>query len=164
MTEEATEKKKLPKTPKIGRRAMPDEETIGKAIEKFNGNMAAAATYLRVSRSTVSRRVNGSEELKKFVRDVREATLDDMEEELFAQALNGNTIALIFALKTQAYHRQYGDRSKLDVHGNFVSKEEREANAEKDANYLGSVLEELKKLEDKTSSEATELVSDEVSE
>ena len=162
-------KKKLPKTGPVGRRPMPDEETIAAAITKLNGNMAAAAQFLKVSRSTISRRVNASEELKKLVRDVRESTLDDMEEELFAQALNGNTIALIFALKTQGYSRQYGDRSKLDVHGNFVSKEEREANAEKDANYLNDVLAGLDEIEKrKTSGEATESVGssvlDEVSE
>ncbi len=153
-------KEKLPKTETVGRRKMPDEETIGEAIAKFNGNMAAAAQFLRVSRSTISRRVSANEELKKLVRDARESTKDDMEEELFAQAMNGNTACLIFALKTQAYDRGYGDRSKLDVHGNFVSKEEREANAEKDANYLGSVLEELKKLEDKSEESAPEEVSE----
>jgi len=139
---------------------MPDEETIGEAIAKFNGNMAAAAQFLRVSRSTISRRVSGNEELKKLVRDARESTKDDMEEELFAQALNGNTVALIFALKTQAYDRGYGDRSKLDVHGNFVSKEEREANKEKDAEYLSSVLDEVEKLQDKASSPSEEEVSE----
>jgi len=159
MTEDKTAKP-LPKTGPVGRRPMPDEETIGEAIAKFNGNMAAAAQFLRVSRSTISRRVSGNEELKKLVRDARESTKDDMEEELFAQALNGNTVELIFALKTQAYDRGYGDRSKLDVHGNFVSKEEREANKEKDAEYLSSVLDEVEKLQDKASSPSEEEVSE----
>jgi hypothetical protein len=157
-----TEKKKLPKTGPIGRRPMPDEDTIAEACRKFNGNMSAVATFLKVSRSTISRRVNASEELKKIVRDERSSTLDDMEEELFSQALNGNITALIFALKTQGYQRGYGDRSKLDVHGNFVSKEERELNAEKDAAYLGSVLSELEKLQG-DGEESTEESSEESS-
>ncbi len=164
MTEDKTKEKRLPKTGPVGRRPMPDEETIGEAIAKFNGNMAAAAQFLRVSRSTISRRVSANEELKKLVRDARESTKDDMEEELFAQALNGNITALIFALKTQAYDRGYGDRSKLDVHGNFVSKDEREANAQKDAEYLSSVLDEVEKLQEKGSDEASLPTSEEVAE
>lgn len=119
-----------------------NEETIAEALPRFHGNLSAVADYLRVSRSTVYRRIAESEKLQGLVADQREATLDDLEEELFSQALNGNTTALIFALKTQGFQRAYGDRTKLELEGRLATRKE-ELTARQEAARIAAVLAEL---------------------
>lgn len=130
------------------KRVVTDEQIL-EAIPKMHGNMTAVARSLGCSRNTIYRAVKNSRELETAFEEQRENTLDSLEEELFTQALNGNTTLLIFALKTAGYKRGYGDRSKLDVDGTFVSKEDRERNEKKDAEFLGKVLSELEGMKKK---------------
>lgn len=118
-------------------------EMIMEALPRFNGNLSAVAIALKCSRGTIYNRIHGSEELQEMVANQRESTLDDLESELFAQAMNGNITALIFALKTAGFRRGYGDRTKLDLDGNFVGKLERDREEKEDAAYVAGVLAEL---------------------
>ncbi len=126
-------------------------------LPKWNGNLSAVAIALKCSRSTIYNRIRKSEELQIMVANQRESTLDDLEEELFAQAMNGNITALIFALKTAGFRRGYGDRTKLDVDGNFVGKTKRDREEKEDAAYVASVLAELEKMKKEIETDESDL-------
>lgn len=76
-------------------------------VDKYKGNIAAIARHLGVSRATIHSRMNDSATLKAAIVDAREEMLDNAESELYKQATGGDTIALIFLLKTQGTRRGY---------------------------------------------------------
>lgn len=85
-------------------------KALEKAIRLKRGNVAAVARGFDVSRTTVYERIKKSVKLQKALKEARETMLDNAETELYDQALDGNTAALLFFLKTQGKKRGYVER------------------------------------------------------
>ena len=102
---------------------------LEKAIKDKRGNLAAVGRHFGVSRQYISKRVKDSAKLKKAWDEARETMLDNAETELYEQALDGNTSALIFYMKTQGKRRGYVERQEFtgkdgdDLTINFVWKD-----------------------------------------
>lgn len=118
-------------------------EEMTDAIVKYLGNLSAAADYLGIHRSTIHRRLEKYPEMQEVFVQVRERNLDDLEDELFTQAKNGNITALIFALKTQGAHRGYQENRRVEVDGKWVGRTTAERTVKDDAAYLAAVMAEL---------------------
>lgn len=114
-------------------------------LPRLNGNISAVADALDCSRTTVYSRIRENKWLQELLEDERERNLDELEQELYTQAKNGNISALIFALKTQGYKRGYGDRSKLEYE-DVTKQKEHKKDKKADAEYLSEVIEELEKM------------------
>lgn len=122
------------------------EQQMIDAIEKSGGFVTEIARRLGCSRSTVYRYKANYKSIAEAIFEEKEHLLDTAESALLKQVNSGNITAIIFYLKTQGYGRAYGDRSKLDVSGNFITKEKRKDDAKKDAGYVSKVMAELDKL------------------
>ena len=116
------------------------------AIKGSGGFVTEIARRLRCSRSTVYRYKEKYENIASAIFEEKEHLLDTAESALLKQITNGHITAIIFYLKTQGYKRGYGDRTKLDIDGSFITKEKREANSKADAEYVSKVMAELDKL------------------
>ena len=81
-------------------------------VDKLNGNVAAIARKLGVTRSTVYARIKESPTLQKRLEDARQTMLDAAENKLHEAVLGGNLTAIIFFLKTQGKDRGYTERSE----------------------------------------------------
>ena len=122
------------------------EEEFIKAIKGSGGFVTEIAHRLRCSRKTVYRYKERLPAVASAMFEEKEHLLDSTESQLLKQINKGNMTGIIFYLKTQGYKRGYGDRTKLDIHGNFVSKDKRESTAKKDAEYVKNVMIELDRL------------------
>lgn len=122
------------------------DQEIKDAYTEARGNLQAAARLLGVVPGTLYDRMKANEELRDHLEHSRELMLDSLEDELYSQALDGNTTALIFALKTQGRYRGYAQG--YDV--NLVSKQEHtvrfERDAKRDAEHILAVRAELDRL------------------
>jgi len=116
------------------------------ATKGSGGFVTEIARRLGCSRSTIYRYKANYTEVAEAIFEEKEHLLDTAESALLKQIGTGNITAIIFYLKTQGYGRAYGDRSKLDVSGNFITKEKREDDKKSDAAYVSKVMEELDKL------------------
>ena len=117
------------------------------AIKESGGFVTEIAHRLRCSVTTVYAYKKKYAEIAAAMYDEKERILDSTESSLLKQIKAGNVTAIIFYLKTQGYHRAYGDRSKLDIDGKFISKADRKNNKSKDAAYIAAVMKELKELQ-----------------
>ena len=81
-------------------------------VAEFNGNVAAIARRLGVSRSTVWARCQESPSLMAALESARETMLDHAESVLYRKVLEGSTPELIFFLKTQGKARGYTERTE----------------------------------------------------
>ena len=122
----------------------PEEVVI--AIKDSGGFVTEIARRLGCSRSTVYRYKKNFTEVATAIFEEKEHLLDVAESALLKQIKLGNTTMIIFYLKTQGYGRGYGDRTKLDIDGNFITKDKRKEDKKKDAEYVSKVMEELEKL------------------
>lgn len=86
---------------------------IERLLVEKRGNIAATARALGVTRKTVYKRIDKSDKLQEILHDARETMLDNAETTLYDEALNGNTTALIFFLKTQGKSRGYVERQEM---------------------------------------------------
>lgn len=116
------------------------------AIKGSGGFVTEIARRLGCSRATVYRYKANHKEIAEAIFEEKEHLLDTAESALLKQVNSGNITAIIFYLKTQGYGRAYGDRSKLDIDGNFITKEKRLDDEKKDAAYVSKVMAELDKL------------------
>jgi hypothetical protein len=89
-------------------------------VEKYNGNIAAIARALGVSRGTVWARVQESTTLKAALDNARESMLDNAESVLYQAVLRGQTAELIFFLKTQGKSRGYIERQEVENDGGMI--------------------------------------------
>jgi GTP cyclohydrolase II len=89
-----------------------DTAAVRDAILAKRGNVAAVALGFHVSRTTVYARIKEEPALREVLNEARETMLDHAESQLYAQAMNGNTTALIFLLKTQGKARGYIERQE----------------------------------------------------
>lgn len=88
-------------------------DTVEPLIEDMNGNIAAIARKLGVSRNTVYSRIAESATLQRKLKDARETMVDNAESALYRAVLDGNMTAIIFFLKTQGKDRGYTERNEL---------------------------------------------------
>ena len=86
---------------------------VREAIVKHRGNVTLVAKSFDVSRTTVYTLFEKHPELKVCLQDEREKMIDNVESALYNQALDGNTIAMIFFLKTQGKGRGYVERQEV---------------------------------------------------
>lgn len=86
-------------------------------IEQYRGNVAAISRHLKVHRHTVQARIDESTTLQQELQDARESMIDHVESSLYSAALGGAPWAVQFFLRTQGYHRGYGDRSRVEHEG-----------------------------------------------
>lgn len=118
------------------------DEDMAAAIGRARGNLSAASDMLKVSRRTLYDRIKQNPRLKETLDQERERTLDELEEELFTQALSGNTTALIFALKTQGARRGYQEVRKVESKTEVTHKEALEEKRAKLDSILAEMAEE----------------------
>lgn len=89
-------------------------------VNEYKGNVAAIARKLGVNRSTVWARVQDSSTLKAALEDARETMLDNAESKLYQKVLDGDTVSLLFFLKTQGRSRGYIEKQEVE-HGGAVN-------------------------------------------
>jgi hypothetical protein len=82
-------------------------------LKQAQGNYAAVARAYGVSRQAVQKYVSNDAELSEVAQEARETMLDNAESKLYSEAMNGNTAALIFLLKTQGKRRGYIERAEI---------------------------------------------------
>jgi hypothetical protein len=82
------------------------------SIDQLSGNISAIARKHNKTRAWMYEfiRENG---LWEQVEDAREKMIDNVESALYSQALAGNTVAMIFFLKTQGKKRGYVERQEV---------------------------------------------------
>lgn len=82
-------------------------------VAEYNGNIAAIARRLGVSRGTIHNRMKDSPKLGVAIEDARESMIDNVESALYREVLAGNVTAMIFWLKTQGKRRGWVERQEL---------------------------------------------------
>lgn len=85
------------------------------ALKAKAGNIAEVARALGVDRSTIYKRIEDSTELQQVCTDARERLADIAETMLLKRVTDGDTTAIIFALKTQGKKRGYVEKLEIDV-------------------------------------------------
>lgn len=81
------------------------------ALRKHNGNQAAVARSLGVTRQSVNDFIGRNAEiLRPIVEECREVFIDEVEKAMHSQAKSGNVTAQIFILKTLGKRRGYVER------------------------------------------------------
>ncbi|MFN7927118.1 MAG: hypothetical protein U0Y68_04090 [Blastocatellia bacterium] len=88
-------------------------ETLAAQIISLSGNISAVARVFGAHRHTIQARIDKHKGLKKLLEDTRETMLDNAESQLYTKVLAGDTLALIFFLKTQGKKRGYVERQEL---------------------------------------------------
>ncbi len=119
---------------------------IIEATKGSGGFVTEIAKRLGCSRGTIYVYKKKYAEVASAIFEEKEGLLDAAEGALLSQIKRGNTTSIIFYLKTQGYKRGYGDRTKLDIDGNFITKDKRDDNEKKDAAYVQKVMAELDRL------------------
>jgi hypothetical protein len=84
-----------------------DSSLIVEAIRKARGNISRAADKIGMSRQHLHSRINAETELKDIVEECRERFLDETEDVFQAKVLSGDTVSMLFALKTIGRKRGY---------------------------------------------------------
>jgi hypothetical protein len=85
---------------------------VKKQLQMAQGNLAYAASQMRVSRSWLYSYINAHPTVKEALEDIREAALDRAETMLQARMAESDTL-LIFFLKTQGHKRGYTERHEI---------------------------------------------------
>lgn len=91
------------------KREIPVAELVS-IIEEKRGNIANIARHYGMTRGTIYNRIKESALAQQALEDARESMLDQAENILYNKVLEGNTVELIFFLKTQGYKRGYGEK------------------------------------------------------
>lgn len=92
-------------------------DTIIQAIRKAKGNISRAADRLGISRQVIHSRVKVDPEVKAVLDECRERFLDDTEDVFQNKVLSGDTVSLLFALKTLGKSRGYAQDRDVLVEG-----------------------------------------------
>lgn len=82
-------------------------------IEELNGNLSMVSRKLGVARNTVYRFISDKPTIQQALSDAREKMIDNVESKLYSKALDGDTTAMIFFLKTQGKSRGYVERQEV---------------------------------------------------
>ena len=95
------------------------------AMRQYNGNISAVARAFKTNRQKIYDFMEQHPTVKRAREEARESMLDNAESALYRQALNGDTTALIFLLKTQGYQRGYQERQHVTMDVNIRQEAER---------------------------------------
>ena len=104
---------------------------VGKTMEKKSfpelfklnrGNAGKTCDALGLCRRTFYDWMKKDPEFKETILDIREMTIDTVEEALIDQVEKGNIAAIIFFLKCRAKDRGYVERSEVNVSNTHVVK------------------------------------------
>jgi transposase-like protein len=91
---------------------MKNDEVIAQ-IKKMNGNLAAVARAMGVSREGIRKHLQKHPSAQQALEESRETMLDNAESVLYKKALEGSTPELLFFLKTQGKSRGYIERQEV---------------------------------------------------
>lgn len=114
----------------------PSNEKLIELINKSGGIILPIATALHVSRRAVYDWIHADKELSNAMDDARESTIDIVESKYFKSAINGDTRAQEFLLKTLGKNRGY------------VEKQEVSANVDSSLNLPKLTGEDIEKLKE----------------
>lgn len=103
-----------PTARKGGRKPILSVPLVAAALVRERGNVAAVARSFGVARSSVAELVDAHEDLRRVVRDAREAMKDEAEDSLCRAVRKGEAWAVCFFLKTQAKDRGYIERQEIE--------------------------------------------------
>ena len=92
-----------------------DKKTFLKILKGNGGNINDACNATNVSRRTIYVWMEKEQWFKDSIDDIREIGVDNVESALYKNAIEGNTTAQIFYLKTQGKKRGYVEKSELDL-------------------------------------------------
>jgi hypothetical protein len=92
-----------------------DKEKLKELIIKYKGNVTRAAIALGCSRHSITRIVNTNSDVKATLEEARERVIDEVEDAFTRRAIQGDTTASIFFLKTRARDRGYDQDFKTDI-------------------------------------------------
>ena len=92
-----------------------DKKTFLKILKGNGGNINDACNATNVSRRTIYVWMEKEKWFKDSIDDIREIGVDNVESALYKNAIEGNTTAQIFYLKTQGKKRGYVEKSELDL-------------------------------------------------
>jgi hypothetical protein len=81
-------------------------------------NVTTACSEIGIDRSTYYRWLQNDPAFSQAVQEAREEKLDFIEDQLLGKIAEGDTTAIIFALKTLAKHRGYVERQEVITQGN----------------------------------------------
>ena len=81
-------------------------------------NVTTACSEIGIDRSTYYRWLENDPSFSQTVQEAREEKLDFIEDQLLGKIAEGDTTAIIFALKTLAKHRGYVERQEIITQGN----------------------------------------------
>ena len=81
-------------------------------------NVTTACSEIGIDRSTYYRWLENELSFSQAVQGAREEKLDFIEDQLLGKIAEGDTTAIIFALKTLAKHRGYVERQEIITQGN----------------------------------------------
>lgn len=87
-----------------------NEKQVLEKIVEAKGNIASVARAFGVSRQAAHKFIHSRPALVEAVDAATEEMLDNAESKLYVEAMNGNTAALIFLLKTRGKRRGYVER------------------------------------------------------
>ena len=98
------------------RKDLTPEIVIAKIVE-LNGNVAAVARSLGMTRQTLYAYIRTKKTVQDALEESREKMIDNVESVLYSQALAGEAWAVCFFLKTQAKHRGYVEKVQQELTG-----------------------------------------------
>lgn len=104
-----------PTVRKGGRKPILSVPLVAAALVRERGNVAAVAREFGVARSSVAEMVDANADLKRVVRDAREAMKDEAEDSLCKAVRKGEAWAVCFFLKTQAKDRGYIEKQEIET-------------------------------------------------
>ena len=88
-------------------------DKVNTLIDEMMGNVSMVARTLNVSRTTLYNYINSHSTVKAKLDEAREKMIDNVESKLYSKALDGDTTAMIFFLKTQGKSRGYVERQEV---------------------------------------------------
>ena len=88
-------------------------DVLTKLIDDYSGNLSMVARSLGLSRMTIYRFIDNHPTCKVALDEAREKMIDNVESKLYNKALEGDTTAMIFFLKTQGKSRGYVERQEV---------------------------------------------------
>jgi len=98
------------------RKDLTPEIVIAK-IHELNGNVAAVARSLGTTRQTLYAYIKTKKTVQDALEESREKMIDNVESVLYSKALDGESWAVCFFLKTQAKHRGYVEKQQQEITG-----------------------------------------------
>ena len=87
------------------------------ALRELKGNVSKACEKCGITRQTHQNWMEADADYKQIVENIKEATLDHVENKLMELIDDGDTTATIFYLKTQGKKRGYVETERKEISG-----------------------------------------------